>query len=288
MILYVLVPLLLGIMLYTLAERKVQGFIQHRVGPNRVGPYGLLQPLTDGVKLVFKDFLIPQKSLMVLFLMAPMLSFGLSVCLWLSVELLDFSLGLLLILAIGGIELYGILLGGWASQNKYTLIGCIRTTSQLVSYELLLGMIYFLLALTVSSFRLYYFTILPFSNFIAFLPLYIAALIVMLAETNRTPFDLPESESETVGGFLTEHSALIFALYFLAEYGNMLFLSYLFALLFGSFWLLPFHLFFYVWIRATLPRLRYDHLIALCWYHLLPLLFAYLIYLLSLVVAWTS
>ena len=285
MIIYIIVPLLLGIMLYTLAERKVQGYIQHRVGPSIVGPYGLLQPLTDGLKLLLKDILIPQKSMMILFCVSPILSFGLSVALWVSLQLLDFSYGILLILAIGGIELYGILLGGWASQNKYTLIGCIRTTSQLISYELILGMIYFILALSIGSFRIYYFKILPISNLLIFLPLYIISLIIILAETNRTPFDLPESESETVGGFLTEHSAIIFALYFLAEYGNMLFLSYFFSILFGHFFLLPFHLFFYVWIRATLPRLRYDHLIQLCWYNILPIIIAYLILVYSIIVS---
>lgn len=193
-VIYILIPLILSIMLYTLAERKVQGFIQHRIGPTVVGPYGLLQPLTDGIKLIFKDVLIPQKSMMILFCISPILSFSLSIALWLSLQLFDFSFGILLILAIGGIELYGILLGGWASQNKYTLIGCIRTTSQLVSYELILGMIYFLLSLSIGSFRIYYFKILPIFNLILFLPLYLISLIIILAETNRTPFDLPESK----------------------------------------------------------------------------------------------
>jgi len=285
MFLYVFLPLLLAISLYTLVERKVQGSIQHRLGPNVVGPYGLLQPITDGLKLFFKEILIPQKSMILLFCLAPLFSFLFSLLLWFSVQLLDFSYGILLLLAIGGIELYGILLGGWASQNKYTLIGCIRTTSQLVSYELLLGMIYFLLCLSVGSFRIYYFEILPISNFLIFLPLYLVTLVIILAETNRTPFDLPESESETVGGFLTEHSGIIFALYFLAEYSNMLFLSYLFSILFGSPLLFPVHLFFYVWIRATLPRLRYDHLILLCWYNLLPILLGYIIFVYSILVS---
>lgn len=285
MFIYILLPLLLGIMLYTLAERKVQGFIQHRIGPVIAGPYGLLQPIADGVKLLFKEILIPQKSMMILFCLSPILSFLLSLSLWISLKLLDFSYGILLILAIGGIELYGILLGGWASQNKYTLIGSIRTTSQLVSYELILGMIYFILALSIGSFRIYYFSLLPISNLFTFLPLYLISLIIILAETNRTPFDLPESESETVGGFLTEHSAIIFALYFLAEYGNMLFLSYFFSIIFGHFFLLPFHLFFYIWIRASLPRLRYDHLIKLCWYNILPIIISYLILSYSIIVS---
>ena len=285
-ILFVILPLILSIMLYTLAERKVQGWIQHRVGPNIVGPYGLLQPLVDGIKLLFKTILIPQKSRMILFCFSPLLSFILSVLLWLFSLLLDSYLGLLILLAIGGLELYGILLGGWASQNKYTLIGCIRTTSQLVSYELILGMIYFLLALSIGSFRLYYFLLLPlYNNIIIFFPLYLISLLVILAETNRAPFDLPESESECVAGFFTEHSAIIFALYFLAEYSNMIFLSYIFSILFtASIFLLPFHLFYFVWIRASLPRLRYDHLIKLCWYNLLPMMIGFLIFYLSLLI----
>lgn len=285
MFIYIILPLILAIMLYTLTERKVQGVIQQRVGPNIVGPYGLLQPLVDGIKLVFKDILIPQKSLIIIFCLSPILSFLLSVCLWLSLQLYDSSLGILIILAIGAIELYGILLGGWASKNKYTIIGCIRTTSQLVSYELLLGLLYFILAFTIGSFRIYYFSILPICNLYVYLPLYPLALLIILAETNRTPFDLPESESETVAGFMVEHSALIFALYFLAEYSNMLFLSYLLSILFGSFLLLPFNLYFFVWIRASLPRLRYDHLIELCWYNLLPLVCAYFIFIYSIITA---
>lgn len=279
----VLLPLIASIMLYTLAERKVQGIIQHRVGPNIVGIYGILQPLVDGIKLLLKDIIIPQKSRMILFCISPILSFILSLFLWFFALLLDSNLGLLLILAIGGLELYGILLGGWSSQNKYTLVGAIRTTSQLVSYELILGMIYFLLALSIQSFRLYYFTIIPISLIFIFLPVYFICALVILAETNRAPFDLPEAESELVCGFFVEHSGIIFALYFLAEYSNMIFLSYIFSILFlGNLLLFPLHLFYFIWIRATLPRLRYDHLIKLCWYNLLPIMIAYLIFYLSL------
>ena len=191
--LYVIIPLVGSIMLYTLAERKVQGIIQHRVGPNIVGIYGILQPLVDGVKLVFKEILVPQKSMMIIFYVSPIISFLLSISLWLFFILLDSYLGILILLAIGSLEIYGILLGGWSSQNKYTLIGSIRTTSQLISYELLLGMIYFIIALTVGSFRFYYFSILPLINLISLLPVYIIVLLVILAETNRAPFDLPES-----------------------------------------------------------------------------------------------
>lgn len=278
----IVLPLLLSIMLYTLIERKIQGAIQQRIGPN-MGIYGLFQPLVDGIKLLLKKILIPQKSKMILFSLSPLLSFILSVLLWLFLLLLDSYLGILIILAIGGLELYGILLGGWASQNKYTLIGCIRTTSQLVSYELILSMIYFLLALSIGSFRVYYFYIIPYSNIFLFLPIYLIVLIVILAETNRAPFDEVEAESELVGGFFTEHSAIIFALYFLAEYSNMIFLSYLFSFLFtSSLILFPIHLFFFVWIRASLPRLRYDHLIKICWYIILPIIFSYIYFYLSL------
>lgn len=279
----IIIPLLLSIMLYTLAERKVQGYIQHRIGPSIVGPYGLLQPLVDGLKLLIKNIIIPQKSRMIIFSLSPILSFLLSLLLWLTFILLDSYLGILIILAIGGLELYGILLGGWSSQNKYTLIGCIRNTSQLVSYELILSMIYFLLALSIGSFRIYYFTILPYINLFIFLPIYFIVLIVILAETNRAPFDLVEAEGEIVGGFFTEHSGIIFALYFLAEYSNMIFLSYIFSYFFtSSLILFPFHLFFYIWIRASLPRLRYDHLILLCWYYILPIIFSYIFLYLSI------
>lgn len=283
MFLYLFIPLILSIMLYTLAERKVQAIIQHRVGPNQIGIYGILQPLADGLKLLIKEILIPQNAYLIIFVMSPILSFSLAVCLWVTLFLIDSYLNILMILAIGGLELYGILLGGWASQNKYTLIGCIRTTSQLVSYELILSMIYFILVLSIGSFRLYYFTILPINLLYIFIPIYIISLIVILAETNRVPFDLPESESETVSGFFVEHSAIIFALYFLAEYSNMAFLSYLFSILFSSSLILfPIHVFFFIWIRATLPRLRYDHLIILCWYNLLPIVLSYLIFTLSI------
>lgn len=192
-ILFVIIPLILSIMFYTLAERKVQGIIQHRIGPNVVGIFGVLQPLVDGLKLLLKDILIPQRSILIVFYLSPIFSFILSICLWLVFILIDSSLGILIILAIGSLEIYGILLGGWSSQNKYTLIGSVRTTSQLISYELLLGMIYFLLALSVGSFRFYYFMIHPVNNFFLFLPIYFIVLFIILAETNRAPFDLPES-----------------------------------------------------------------------------------------------
>jgi NADH:ubiquinone oxidoreductase subunit H len=271
----IIIPLLLGIMLFTLLERKLQGIIQHRIGPNVVG---ILQPLVDGLKLLIKDILIPQKSLLILFIISPILSFILSLSLWIVIQLIDNLFGILILLAIGSLEIYGILLGGFAAKNKYTLIGIIRTTSQLISYELILGMIYFIMALSVGSFRLYYFNLNIFYNIYIFFPLYLISIFVMLAETNRAPFDLPESESESVGGFLTEHSGIIFALYFLAEYGNMLILSYLFSLLFTtSYYLLPLHIFFFIWVRATLPRIRFDHLLKVCWYDLIPLVLSILI-----------
>jgi NADH-ubiquinone oxidoreductase chain 1 len=270
-------------MLYTLAERKVQGIIQHRIGPNVVGVYGILQPVVDGVKLLIKEILVPQRSIMIIFYLSPIFSFILSVSLWFIFNIVDSSFGLLIILGIGSLEIYGILLGGWSSQNKYTLIGSVRTTSQLISYELILSIIYLLLTFSIGSYRLYYYNINPLNNIIIFLPLYLFMLLVILAETNRTPFDLPESESETVSGFFTEYSSLIFALYFLAEYGNMLFLSYIFSYFFTStIYLLPLHLFYFIWIRATLPRLRYDHLIKLCWYNLLPILMGFFIFYYSL------
>lgn len=198
MFLYILIPLIISIMLYTLAERKIQALVQHRIGPNQVGIYGLLQPLTDGLKLLLKEIIIPQHAQLIIFCLSPLLSFSLSLVLWFVLHFIDSYLTLLLILAIGGLEIYGILLGGWSSQNKYTLVGCIRTTCQLVSYELILSMIYFLFILILGSFRFKYIFILPILPIYVFLPIYIISLIVILAETNRVPFDLPESESETV------------------------------------------------------------------------------------------
>lgn len=285
-IIIIILPLIFSIMLYTLAERKIQGYIQHRIGPNIIGIYGLLQPIVDGLKLLRKEILIPQKSRMIIFVLSSLLSFILSLLLWIIIILLDSYLGLLIILTITGLELYGILLGGWSSQNKYTLIGSIRTTSQLISYELILSLIYFIIALNIGSFRLYYINLLSFNTLPLFnlLPIYFITLIIILAETNRTPFDLPESESETVSGFFVEHSAIIFALYFLAEYSNMIFLSYIFSFLFTTnFILFPLHLFYYIHIRASLPRLRYDHLIILGWYNILPIIISYLILYLSII-----
>lgn len=192
-LLLIIIPLIFSIMFYTLAERKIQGIIQHRIGPNVVGIFGILQPIVDGLKLIFKDILVPQRAILIIFYLSPIFSFILSICLWLVFQLIDSSLGILIILAIGSLEIYGILLGGWSSQNKYTLIGSIRTTSQLISYELLLGMIYFLLALSIGSFRFYYFHIHPINNLFIFLPIYFIVLFIILAETNRAPFDLPES-----------------------------------------------------------------------------------------------
>lgn len=284
LIIYIIIPLILSIMLYTLAERKVQAQIQHRIGPNLTGIYGIIQPLIDGLKLLTKEIYIPQNSYILIFCLSPLYSFILSILLWIILILIDSYISILLLLAIGGLEIYGILLGGWSSQNKYSLIGSIRTTSQLISYELILSIIYLIIILTIGSFRIYYIYIFPIPLILFYFPIYFISLIVILAETNRVPFDLPESESETVAGFFVEHSAIIFALYFLAEYSNMLFLSYFISLLFTSSSLLLFlHLFYFIWIRATLPRFRYDHLIELCWYHLLPIIFSFFILIFSFI-----
>lgn len=287
MYLYIIIPLILSIMLYTLSERKVQGIIQHRIGPNQVGIYGILQPLVDGIKLIRKEIIIPKNSIKILYIIAPIYSIIISIIMWIIIIYYDLNITFLILLCLGGLEIYGILIGGYASKNKYTIIGAIRTTSQLISYELILTLIFFFFFLIIGSLRFKYLLILPFGYIkplIKLIPIYIISLIIILAETNRTPFDLAESESETVAGFFIEYSSIIFACYYLAEYSNMIFLSYLFSFFFsfGSLFLFPFHLFFYLLIRATLPRLRYDFLIYLCWYSLLPISLSFLILFLSL------
>lgn len=285
LIITIILPLLMAIMLFTLLERKLQSAIQKRIGPSIVGIFGILQPLVDGLKLLIKDILIPQKSLMILFIVSPLISLVLSFTLWFVIRLLDHPFIILIITALGSLEVYGIFLGGFSAKNKYSLVGVIRTTSQFISYELILSMIFLITSLSIGSFRLYYHNIFILYNLFNIFPLYLIALIVLLAETNRAPFDLAESESETVAGFFVEHSAIIFALYFLAEYSNMLFLSYLFSILFTTnSSLLPFHIFFYIWIRATFPRVRFDQLLKLCWYILIPIIFALFIFYYSIII----
>lgn len=298
--------ILISVAFTTLSERKLMGALQRRLGPNVTGIYGLLQPIADGLKLLLKELIIPKNANRLLFLFSPVLVLLLSLYIWLFIPLSkymhsDFNLGLLYILIVGVLEIYGIMLAGWSSNSKYALLGGLRSTAQMISYEISLSFIFLGVILLVGSFNLTDIVLYQINHDLWLLsplfPFSIIFLISMLAETNRAPFDLPEAEAEIVAGYNVEYSGFLFALFFLGEYANMVFLSCLFTLLFlggGSLVLLiGFQytgifalkslciLFFFIWIRATLPRYRYDQLMSLGWKVFLPLTFGYLAFLIS-------
>lgn len=298
-----ILALLLTIAFFTLGERKLMGAIQRRKGPDVVGFWGLLQPAADGVKLVFKELIFPMKSTLIVFLLAPILVFTLSLTSWSVIPLTDFSfitsihLAILYILITGGLNVYGIILAGWSSNSRYAFLGGVRATAQMISYELVLGTINLFVAFYAGSYN--YLEIVSAQQNIWFIiplfPVCVMYLIVMLAETNRTPFDLAEAEAELVAGYNVEYSSIMFAMFFLGEYSNMILLSVICVLYFFGGWLgLPFFsilvlilkvLFFcifFVWVRATLPRYRYDQLMEYGWKHLLPFSFGLFIFLVGL------
>jgi NADH-quinone oxidoreductase subunit H len=309
---FVLLTVLLGLMAYmTWFERRVLARMQHRVGPNRTGPFGLLQPIADGIKLLAKEDIVPANADRLVFLVAPLLSFALAPLgaavipfgdtlqlFGIEIPLLvaDINVAALYVLALGSVGVYGIILGGYASGNRYSLLGALRSTAQVISYELVLGLSLvgvFILSGSLSlqdilreQQRMLVLGPLTLPNwYILSQPLAFALfLIAAVAETNRAPFDLPEAETELVAGYITEYSGFRFSFYFLAEYISMIVVSLLAATLFlggidgpfadGVWWLALkalFFLFFYVWLRATLPRFRYDQLMGLAWKVLLPL-----------------
>jgi NADH-quinone oxidoreductase subunit H len=284
-------------------ERVALGHIQRRPGPNRVGPYGLMQLAADGVKLAFKESIVPAKTEKVLFVVAPTIAVAaaflswavIPIGLWYNVQywIADINIGILLIFALSSLNVYAIVIGGYASNNKYSLLGGLRSAAQLISYEMALGLALVPTFMIVGSLRLrdivdYTVTWGPYHGPIPLILLtpvgFVIYIIAAVAETNRAPFDLPEAEQELVGGFLTEYSGLQFVMYYLAEYVNMITVSALAALLFFGGWYLwfvppvlafllkvVFFLFLYIWLRGTLPRLRYDMLMRLGWKVLLPL-----------------
>lgn len=310
-ILAIALPVLLGMAYTTWFERKILGWMHLRHGPMYTGPFGLLQPIADAVKLMFKEPFIPGASNKVLFFIAPMMAFFPVLVAWAVVPfgpnpftgtnmvLSDINLGVLFILAITSIEVYGILLAGWASNSKYPFLGAVRSGAQMVSYEVSMGLIVLSVILLSGSMNLT--KIVEAQQtvwfFIPAFPAFIMFLVSILAETNRHPFDLPEAEAELVAGYNTEYSAMGFALFFLGEYVAMITMSAITAILFlggwlpplniaplnwvpGIFWLLAkiiLILFFMVWARGTLPRYRYDQLMRLGWKIFLPLSFAWLI-----------
>lgn len=288
-VLVVLVPLLVAVAFVTLAERKALGPIQGRVGPNLVGALGLLQPLADGLKLFSKEALLPLHVNLYLFLLSPVLSLALALVAWGvvprgEVALVDFSLGVLYLLAVSSVSVYAVLMSGWASNSKYAFLGSIRAAAQMISYEVSIGLIVFSVVLSacsldliviVSSQRYFWF-------FFSLFPVAAMFFISALAETNRVPFDLTEGESELVSGFNVEYAGMSFALFFLAEYANIILMSALCVLFFfGGSFMFGFKvclvLFGFVWVRATLPRIRYDQLMALLWKSYLPFSLAYFV-----------
>lgn len=290
----ILIPIIISIALLTLGERKVLGSIQRRVGPNIIGYWGLLQPITDGVKLILKESIMPNKSNYYYFLIAPLATFGISLLLWAVIPfnkdiiIYDTKYSILYILAVSSISIYGILYGGWSSNSKYAFIGTMRGISQLISYEVSIGIILISVITLNNSFNLIeiFYSQIYIWNIIALWPIFFMFIISILAETNRTPFDLLEAESELVAGFLVEYSSIIFAAFYLGEYGIILLMSTLTSILFFG---LPgvsiFTLFIVIsiiWIRATLPRLRYDQLMNLGWTKILPLSISYFILIYSI------
>jgi NADH-quinone oxidoreductase subunit H len=312
-ILSITIPLLLAVAYFTVAERKIMGAVQRRRGPNVIGFIGLLQALADGLKLFVKETTFPSNSNLAVFLLAPVLSFLLSVVGWAVIPfshtavLADINLGILYIFALSSLNVYGLVLAGWASNSKYAFLGALRSTAQMISYEISIGFIILTIAICVGSLNLSKIVLVQKEVWllVPLFPLFVMFYISMLAETNRHPFDLPEAEAELVSGYNVEYSAMTFALFFLAEYSNMLLMSALSAILFLGGWLPPINIFpltlvpgslwfsikvgfgavFFILTRATLPRYRYDQLMYLGWKCFLPFAIGYLMFVIGILIS---
>ncbi len=298
-ILIVVVGVLLTVAYYTYAERKIMGGMQRRQGPMTVGPFGLLQPIADGVKLFSKETIIPSQANRPVFIIAPMLLFTLSLLAWAVIPfdkgwvIANINVGILYLFAVSSMMVYGVIMAGWASNSRYAFLGGLRSASQMVSYEVSMGLIIVCVLLCTGTQNLQGIVeaVRPLWMQILLFPMFIVFLVSILAETNRAPFDLPEGESEITGGFMVEYSAMTFALFFLGEYSAMILMSAMTTILFLGGWLPPFGIealafvpgiiwfasktflimFFFVWARATLPRFRYDQLMRLGWKVFLPI-----------------
>nr|UXB56599.1 NADH dehydrogenase subunit 1 [Rhinichthys cataractae] len=301
-----IVPVLLAVAFLTLLERKVLGYMQLRKGPNVVGPYGLLQPIADGVKLFIKEPVRPSTSSPVLFLATPILALTLALTLWAPMPMphpvIDLNLGILFILALSSLAVYSILGSGWASNSKYALIGALRAVAQTISYEVSLGLILLSVIVFSGGYTLQTFNTTQESVWLLIPAWPLAAMwyISTLAETNRAPFDLTEGESELVSGFNVEYAGGPFALFFLAEYANILLMNTLSAVLFLGTSYFPgmpelttislmvkaaFLSVMFLWVRASYPRFRYDQLMHLVWKNFLPLTLALVLWHVSLPIA---
>jgi NADH-quinone oxidoreductase subunit H len=314
-IVIIVAPVMGSVAYLTLAERKILGFMQVRPGPNRVGYWGLLQPIADGVKLLLKEIIIPSNANKFLFVSAPVLVLVPALAAWAVIpfgdgmELANVNAGLLYILAMTSLGVYGIIIAGWASNSKYAFLGALRSTAQIVSYELAMGFALVCVLLVAQSMNLGDIVRGQQGNyglfdwyFIPLFPMFVVYFVAGVAETNRAPFDLAEDEAAIVAGFHTEYSGMGFALFFLAEYANMILISALASVMFLGGWLNPFHgwpllgtltdwipglgwllakiafmLFLFLWFRATFPRYRYDQLMRLGWKVFIPLTLAWVV-----------
>lgn len=309
-ILIIIVPLLISVAYFTLAERKILGAIHRRRGPNVIGVYGLLQPLSDGFKLLVKETVLPSSANNILFILSPILTFFISLMGWAVIPfdqyavLAEMNIGILYLFAVSSLGVYGVIMSGWSSNSKYAFLGALRSTAQMVSYEVSIGFIMLTVVVCCGSFNLQ--TIIEAQQNLwfvfVFAPLFLMFFTSALAETNRHPFDLPEAESELVSGYNVEYSAMGFALFSLGEYANMLLMSSTNVILFWGGWLPPFQFlafipgaiwfglkicFFvilYIWMRAALPRYRYDQLMGLGWKVFLPASLAYLMITFSILI----
>ena len=295
----IILPLLIFIAYLTFFERKVIGFIQLRKGPNVVGPLGLFQPFADGIKLLTKETIFPDKSNKFIFVLSPIITFTLALLAWAvipidyKIVLSDINVGIMYIFAISSLGVYGIIMAGWSSNSRYAFLGSLRSAAQMISYEVSIGLIIISILLSAGSLNLTE-IVLSQQNLwylIPHFPMFVVFFISTLAETNRAPFDLPEAESELVAGYNVEYSSMSFGLFFLGEYGNMILMCSMTTILFLGGWLAPFQhewlniipgyiwfllkvcflLFTFLWVRATLPRYRYDQLMTLGWKLFLPL-----------------
>jgi NADH-quinone oxidoreductase subunit H len=296
--------LLICVAYFTLAERKILSAIQRRQGPNVVGLYGLLNPLADGLKLFVKETIIPSNANKFLFLLAPVLTFFLAMVGWSVIPISDsmvlsnVSLGILYVLAVSSLGVYGIILAGWSSNSKYAFLGALRSAAQMISYEVSIGFVLVSILLCAGSLNL---SVIVHSQadcwyIFPLFPMFLVFVVSILAETNRHPFDLPEAEAELVSGYNVEYSAMPFALFFLGEYANMILMSCLAVILFLGGWLPPFliggllptpiwfglkallFMVFFIWARAAYPRYRYDQLMDLGWKFFLPLSVAWVVF----------
>lgn len=298
LIVAIILPLVLSVAYLTFAERKVIGYMQLRKGPNVVGPFGLLQPIADALKLLHKEVILPTKASPLLFMTAPLLTFSLSLMAWAVIPfsedmvLANINVGVLYLFAISSLGVYGIIIAGWASNSKYAFLGAMRSAAQMVSYEVSIGFVMISVLLCAGSLNLSDIVHAQKNLWFALplFPMFVIFFISALAETNRAPFDLPEAEAELVSGYNVEYSSMPFALFFLGEYANMILMSAMTSILFLGGWMPPFHvapftlipgfvwfafkiacvLFLFLWVRATLPRYRYDQLMRLGWKVFLP------------------